>query len=65
MRARHMAVIDSCLIHRRLRLPYLAWHEEAERRAKRGMKQRQCPTCKLWMWSDEYGPGWAAGLKRT
>jgi hypothetical protein len=39
-------------------LSYREWHEEAERRSKRGMKQRQCPDCKHWMWRDEFGAGW-------
>jgi hypothetical protein len=43
-----------CPHPKRLDLPYLAWHEEAERRTKAGMKQKQCPACKLWLWKDEF-----------
>lgn len=49
-----------CIDHRPLTLGYAAWHEEAERRGKRGMKQRLCPDCTLWYWRDEWGlhSGW-------
>ena len=53
--------IDYCLSHHPFQLSYVAWHEEAERREKRGMVQRKCPTCERWFWRDEYGPGWAEG----
>lgn len=33
---------------------YLSAHAEAERRMKKGQKQKQCPTCKLWFFKDEY-----------
>jgi len=45
--------IPICPTHNRLDLPYNAWHEEADRRSKKGMKQKQCPVCKLWLWKDE------------
>ncbi len=32
------------------KLGYLAWHADAERRAKRGEKQKRCPTCRLLYW---------------
>lgn len=32
---------------------YLAWHADADRRAKRGEKQRQCPDCKRWYWPNK------------
>jgi hypothetical protein len=31
-------------------LPYLAWHDDAETRHKRGEKQIQCPACCLFVW---------------
>ncbi len=34
----------------RPKLGYMAWHDDAERRTKRGEKSKQCPTCKLWYW---------------
>lgn len=33
---------------------YLKWHDEAERREKKGMKQKQCHVCKRWFWKDEF-----------
>ena len=36
--------------HREDNLSYLAWHEDAERRAKRGQKQRLCTECGRWIW---------------
>lgn len=33
--------------------PYLASHEDALKRMKRGERQQQCPTCKLWIWPDK------------
>lgn len=29
---------------------YLEWHEEAERRAKRGEHQLKCQDCGRWYW---------------
>ena len=39
------------------RLSYLAWHEDAEARQKRGQKQRKCPRCGLYEWLKEYATG--------
>lgn len=39
--------------HKPLDLGYLAWHTEAERRMKKGWKQKQCQVCKHWFWKDE------------
>ena len=44
---------EICPTHKPLDLGYLQWHTEAERRTKKGMKQKQCPKCKLWLWKDE------------
>lgn len=33
--------------------PYLASHEDAQRRLKRGERQQQCKTCRLWIWPDK------------
>lgn len=33
---------------------YLQWHYDSERRFKRGERQRQCPSCGLWFWADEW-----------
>jgi hypothetical protein len=42
-----------CPSHKPLYLRYLEWHEEAEKRHRKGMKQKQCPECKRWLWKDE------------
>jgi hypothetical protein len=34
-------------------LSYIAWHNEAERRSKTGLRQRFCRTCERWRWPDE------------
>ena len=39
-------------------LGYLAWHADAERRAKRGERQLYCGECKdsggrIWVWPDQ------------
>lgn len=41
-------------VHRVSTLPYLAFHEDADRRHKRGEKQRKCPVCLKWFWESEY-----------
>jgi hypothetical protein len=33
------------------KLGYREWHADADRRIKRGQKQRRCPACKLWVWN--------------
>ena len=35
------------------KMSYIASFEEADRRIKRGQKQKQCPVCKLWFFKDE------------
>lgn len=44
-----------CSHHNMLDLGYVAWHEEAERRAASGWEQTQCSDCGLWLWPDEVG----------
>lgn len=34
-------------------LSYVAHSEEGERRLKKGMRQKQCPACGLWLFKDE------------
>lgn len=46
------AAKEKCPLHGDPQLPYLAWHEDAERRSTRGERQRRCPTCKLWIWPE-------------
>lgn len=39
---------ERCCVHSNL--GYLAWHADAERRTKRGERQKRCPTCHLYYW---------------
>lgn len=48
-----------CAKHKPLLFTYAAWEYEAIKRNNIGMKQKQCPKCKRWLWRDEYGPGWS------
>lgn len=32
------------------RLPYIKWHNDADRRHKAGERQVKCPRCSLWCW---------------
>lgn len=50
-----MSTNDRCQWHRPKTLGYVAAHEDAERRMKRGEKQTQCPVCKRWLWKHEMG----------
>ncbi len=42
-----------CPSHKPLYLNRLDWELEAEKRFRKGMKQKQCPICKRWLWKDE------------
>ena len=35
-------------------LGYIAWHDWAEKKFKRGAKQTQCPKCGHWLFKCEY-----------
>lgn len=50
------AVFQRCERHKNhlSNMGMLAWYSEIERREKKGMKQKQCPKCKLWLFKDEY-----------
>jgi hypothetical protein len=39
--------------HNISQLGYVAWHEWADRKARQGHKQRQCPKCKKWLFKCE------------
>lgn len=41
-------------LHLKSNLSYLAAHSDAQRRMKRGEKQRKCPICLKWIWESEY-----------
>ena len=43
---------STCPVADRFRLPYLAFHEDAERRAVKGQEQVLCATCERWRWPD-------------
>ncbi len=47
--------VAACYYHTRSTLGYIAWHRWAERRARKGDKQTQCPDCKLWLFPEEWG----------
>lgn len=34
-----------------------------EKKAEKGLQQRQCPTCLRWYFHGEYGKGWKQGIK--
>lgn len=38
------------------KLGYIAWHEWADEQQKQGIKQTQCPNCKLWLTPREWKP---------
>lgn len=44
---------EICPSHKPLYLGYVSWEIEAERRLRKGMKQKQCEICKRWLWKDE------------
>jgi hypothetical protein len=53
---------DICPVAGRFELGYMDWHYDAERRHKRGERQRYCGVCKRWVWPDR---GTACPLART
>jgi len=50
------AVFQRCERHKNhlSNMGMIGWYNEMERREKKGMKQKQCPKCKLWFFKDEY-----------
>jgi hypothetical protein len=47
-------MIDStCPVAANFHLPYLAFHEDAEKRGKRGQKQGFCGTCERYVWPNQ------------
>lgn len=44
---------EICPTHKPHNLGMLEWYADSERRAKKGMKQKQCKECKLWFYKDE------------
>jgi hypothetical protein len=43
-----------CKSHKVNNMGYIEWHLWAEKKAKRGAKQKQCPKCFLWFFADEF-----------
>jgi hypothetical protein len=48
-----MNVDSACPVAARFHLPYLAFHEDAEKRAKRGQQQDFCGGCERYVWQDQ------------
>ena len=47
---------DVCKTHRAPKITgYVARAEDAERRLKRGERQKRCRKCRRWFWADEMG----------
>lgn len=38
-----------------IRIGYMDFHEDAEKRDQKGQVQRECPECGRWRWPDELG----------
>ncbi len=47
------AIEVDCPVEDRFALSYVAFHEDAERRSKRGQKQTPCSVCDRWVWPDQ------------
>lgn len=45
---------SACLRHKTKNMGYLQWHDWAEKKIKRGEKQKQCPKCGRWYFRSEY-----------
>jgi hypothetical protein len=45
--------LGRCPSHKE-KLPYLQWHDWAKEQSKKGIKQIQCPVCKLWFFPSEF-----------
>lgn len=43
--------------HRDHNMGYNEWFEYCDRMAAKGIDQRQCPDCGLWIWPDHWGSG--------
>ena len=44
---------EICPTHKPIKLGYIDWFSECEKRAKKKMKQKQCNKCLHWFWKDE------------
>ena len=45
---------SACSGHNTKELGYLQWHNLAERKIKRGAKQKECLKCGRWYFRDEF-----------
>jgi hypothetical protein len=43
-----------CATHKFIELPYIAAYEDAQKRMKKGQKQKRCPECKYLFWPDQF-----------
>jgi hypothetical protein len=48
------AKVATTCSHNRKQLGYLQWHSWAEKLTKKGIRQKQCPICKLWLFPEEF-----------
>lgn len=55
---------DTKCNHNRKELGYLQWHTWAEALTKKGIKQKQCPICNLWLSPEEFKPKKATNDER-
>lgn len=55
VRTYRMSNLKRCDFHPEKKLGYMAWHAYAEEQTRKGVKQKQCPTCRHWFFPDEYG----------
>ncbi len=62
--ARVGEVSTPCPSHEARALGYLAWHDDATQRHRRGERQRRCPKCLLWFWPHEFGDAMTAARNR-
>lgn len=44
---------STCPVAASFRLPYVAFHEDAEKRAKRGQTQAYCGQCERYVWPNQ------------
>ena len=50
---RYIDKLEKCN-HKQKKLGYLAWFDWAEKQTKKGLKQKQCPVCRLWLFPGEF-----------
>lgn len=48
-------LLNGCSWHKPKQLAYVAYHEWADRQHRKGVRQRKCSVCGLWLWPEEVG----------